>query len=135
MNFEPELKPYWMIVQKATRMCSELVYKEYVKKGIPRHKAKIKSIISHDLIDRFIRDRCRALNLPIIAVAIFVNWADWNTLSLAELSKILKMPRSTVHYYLGRVRQIWPHLFTLENVRSLSEQSQNTCQQNFTENR
>jgi hypothetical protein len=56
--------------------------------------------------------RLRLLNIPKDAIVVYVNYADYNTLTCAQIAEAMNISVSTVYAYLRIIRNEWQHLFT-----------------------
>lgn len=86
----PKIKPYSEIVSDAARLL-----------GITAAEAGIE-----------MSRRLRLLNIPKEAIVVYVNYADYNTLTCAQIAEAMHLSVSTVHAYLRLIRNEWGHLFT-----------------------
>lgn len=90
-KFVPKIKQYWMIVERAAAMFE----------------------ISCEQADEEIRRFFKAKDVPLEALVVYVNWADYNTLSKKEIAKEIGVSYKQVVSWLEKVRRAWPCFFTL----------------------
>jgi DNA-binding CsgD family transcriptional regulator len=55
--------------------------------------------------------RLRFLGISKETVVVYVNWADYNTLTIKQLAKAMCRSVSTIKSHLRTIRQEWPELF------------------------
>jgi len=57
--------------------------------------------------------RLRELNIPKIAVVIYVNWASHNVLTIKEIAEEIGLTEAEGRQHLRTIKRRWEHLFTL----------------------
>ena len=103
-KIKPRLKPYSEIVETLARMTKD-------EETNPNYESE--EITEDDILDaRFELDaRLKDLNIPKIAVVIYVNWASHNVLTYSEIAEETKLTIHEIKIHLQTIKRRFPHLF------------------------